>query len=152
MMNESDAPSLSYVKNCTILGVNTVKWIPFEYQHHHFVCKADDPSQIRILMPFEGVHSYGLKVSEPELMLFHKGISLPSSQDRFLSNLSEQLHTSGVKNVVFVDFISMYPRTSRENIRVNFLLQQLSHIFGTDFDLQHSLYKGFVHPQELYLA
>jgi hypothetical protein len=150
-MQEYDAPSLLYVKNCVILNLKYVHWIPFEYHNKHFVCKADDPFQVRILTPFEGVHSYGLKVSNPELMIFHKGLSLPSSQDAFLAHLSEQLHQRGVQNVVFVDFISMYPRTSRENIRVNFLLQQLSHIFGADFDLQHSLYKGFVNPQELYV-
>ena len=68
-----------------------------------------------------------------------------------MKNLSDQLVEIGVKKIVFVDFISMYPRTSRENIRVNFLLQQLKYVFGPTFNVDKSFYKGFMQPQELYL-
>lgn len=151
MVSENESPAHAYTKNCALLDVKQPQWIPCEYQGKHYIFDNKNPTRLRVLMPFEGVHSYGLKVAEPEQMIFNKGISVPLSQDLFLKDLSGQLKAAGVQKVVFVDFMSMYPRTSRENIRVNFLLQHMSGLFGNSFDLTKSLYKGFVQPQEVFL-
>jgi hypothetical protein len=47
-----------------------------------------------------------------------------------------------------VNFLSMYPRSSRENIRVNYLLQQLSLLYD-EFSLGHSMYGFFVNDAHL---
>jgi hypothetical protein len=145
-----DESAVAYAKNLLTLG-KEVQWIPFEYNSQQYLFNLRNSSEIRILQPLEGVHSYGLKVAEPEQMIFSKGIALPFSKELFLKDLSDQLREYNVKNIVFVDFMSMYPRTSRENIRVNFMIQQLKYIFGDLFDIKKSLYKGFMQPQELYL-
>ncbi len=59
-----------------------------------------------------------------------------------------QFNDKGIRNVVFVDFLSMYPRSSRENIRVNYLLQQMA-LLDNSFQPQISLYKDFVSGGEL---
>ncbi len=145
-----DNPAMAYAKNIEILGITNIHWIPFEFESKFYLFDKSNLAQIRILQSFEGVHSFGLKVAQPEQMIFNKGISLPLRKDLFLKDLSDQMKARGIKRVVFVDFISMYPRTSRENIRVNFLLQQLKHIFKESFSINQSLYKGFMQPQELF--
>lgn len=150
MPSEHDEPEIAYAKNLLTLG-KPAQWIPFTFERKNFLFNLNAPTEIRVLQPIEGVHSYGLKVAEPEQMIFSKGISLPLCTKLFLEDLSNQLREHEVKNIVFVDFMSMYPRTSRENIRVNFIMQQVKYIFGDSFDIKKSLYKGFMQPQELYL-
>ena len=149
--DEIDGPAGAYIKNLHALGITNPQWIPFSHNNHHCLFNSNHPDDIRRLVSFDVVHSYGLKVVEPEQMIFSKGVRMPIEYDSFLQELSDKLHEAKIKRVVLVDFISMYPRTSRENIRVNFLLQQLKFVFGDAFDLGKSLYKGFVNPQEIYL-
>ncbi len=150
VLSETDSPEVAYAKNVVLLELEQIPWVPVHYQKEDYLFNAADFSGLRMLVPFDVVHSYGLKVVEPEQMLFSKGIALPLPYTAFLQDLIGQLRDSAVKKVVFVDFLSMYPRTSRENIRVNFLLQQLKYLFGSTFNQEASLYKGFVHSAELY--
>ena len=148
-LHQDDAPYLSYCKNVAILEA-LKPWIPFEYENELYLFNPSDKNQRRTLVPFECVHSQGLKVIEPEQMLFLKGLSLPAPYHQFLEDLRSKLKKADVQNIVFVDFMSMYPRTSRATIRVNFLLQQMKLIFGDLFNQSKSLYKSFCMPQELY--
>ncbi|MFH0898249.1 MAG: hypothetical protein V1855_01600, partial [bacterium] len=85
---------------------------------------------------------------ESEHMLFTEGIRFPLPYQFFLDDLVKKLANQKVKNVVFVDFLSMYPRSSRENIRINYLLQQLA-LLDVSFDVQQSMYKDFVSGGQL---
>lgn len=136
-----------YVKNVSNLGVE-LNWIPFEFEGNTFVYNAIDPSNIRMIVSFDEAHSSGLKVKEPELMIFD-GATIPMTYSVFLEDLVTQMKDAGIEEVVFVDFISMYPRSSRENIRINFMLQQLRQIFKDDFILEKSLYRNFAHNHEI---
>jgi len=147
---DSSCPDELYAYNVRMLGKQEVTWVPFEYQGMHGLFNTLNPEDIRVLVPFENVHSYGLKVAQPEQMLFTKGLRLPWKFDRFVDDLIHKLKTAGIKNIVFVDFASMYPRTSRENIRVNFVLQQLCNVFGPGFSPDKSLYRNVISNQELY--
>ncbi len=147
---DNDEPAVAYSKNICVLELEHVAWIPFSYHDQHFLFNVEDCKQLRMLTPFKTVHSYGLKVVEPEQMIFSKGVTVPLHFDLFLQDLANQMKNVGVEQIVFVDFMSMYPRSSRENIRVNFLLQQLKLIFGDTFDIETSLYRSFVNHQELY--
>lgn len=144
-----DTPEMMYAKQCRVLGVDA-PWIAGTFDGISYLFHRDMPGNIKILQPLEGVHSYGLKSSNPEHMIFSKGLTLPLGYDFFLDDVADQLRAAGVKKIVLVDFISMYPRTSRENIRVNFIIQQLKYLLGDQYMLEKSLYKGFVSSQELY--
>lgn len=131
----------NYALNCQVLGVTDSPWIGFEYDNRYYVFNKQQPHKIRVLTPLAGAHSFGLKLLEPEQMLFTNGISLPMHYDTFLDDLKSKLHKEGVEHVVFVDFVSMYPRSSRENIRVNFVLQYLKKLFKDKYNLDESFYK-----------
>ena len=137
-----------YVKNVANLGVET-NWVPFTFEAKDFVFNIQNPSEIRMLISLDEAHSSGLKVQEPELMIF-EGATIPMSYDIFLKDLVFRMKEVGIEEIVFVDFISMYPRSSRENIRINFMLQQLRSIFKNDFDINKSLYRNFSHNHEIY--
>jgi len=137
------------IKNIQTLGVRSV-WRPFAFKNNHFVINIIDPSKVRMLVSFDNVHSQGLKIKEPELMIFDKGLSIPMSYDHFMQDLADQLAKAGVKNIVFVDFLSMYPRTCRETIRINYLLQQLKAFYQDEFSIDKSVYRSFSHYHELY--
>lgn len=141
---------LAYINNVCLFDLSDVSWIPFSYEGDHFLFHTKNHRDIRVLVPIETVHSCGLKVIEPEHMIFSKGLTIPLPYNQFLEDLTKHMEIMGIKHVVFVDFISMYPRSSRENIRLNFLLQQLKFQCGDFFDIEKSLYKHFVNHQELY--
>jgi hypothetical protein len=103
-----------------------------------------------VLVPFDQAHSQGLKIKEPELMVFDKGLHIPMSYDVFLKDLTDQMAASGVKTVVLVDFLSMYPRTSRETVRINYLLQQLKTFYHDEYQINSSVYRTFAHYHQLY--
>ena len=153
-----DAPSLcdekqphrAFMKNIITLKKEIPNtWVPFTFSGKHYLFNFTEPLQIRVLGGLEHVSSYGLKNIEPEQMLFFAGVRFPLPYDQFLQNFIDELKKASVQEVVFVDFISMYPRSSRENIRINYLLQQLA-LLDDSFDQQKSLYKNFVSPAELF--
>ncbi len=117
------------------------EWIPFEYNQRTYIVKKDNPNSVRVAVPLEGVQSRGLKVAHPTHMLFTKGLSLPMHTDAFMQDCAQKLKSAGVETLIFIDFLSMYPRSSRENIRVNFILQELKKLYGSRFDREKSLYK-----------
>jgi hypothetical protein len=147
-VKDSNSFCEKYLKNVINLGVEP-KWIPFEFENENFVFNLQNPSEIRMLISFDEAHSSGLKVQEPELMIF-EGATIPMSYNSFLDDLVLKMKMSGIEEVVFVDFISMYPRSSRENVRINFMLQQLRAIFKQEFDINKSLYRNFAHNHEIY--
>jgi len=143
------SPEDYMIKNVQTLGAHSF-WRPFAFKDRHFVVNVADLRQIRMLVSFDDVHSQGLKIKEPELMIFDKGLSIPMNYDHFMKDLADQLENSGVKNIVFVDFLSMYPRTCRETVRINYLLQQLKSFYQDEFSLDKSVYRSFSHFHELY--
>lgn len=136
-----------YIKNLCDLGIEA-KWIPFEVEEKLFVFNPEN-NQLRVLVSLDDAHSSGLKVREPELMIFD-GAILPMDYNFFLKDLTSRMKEQGIEKVVFVDFISMYPRSSRENIRINFMLQQLKALFGDKFNIRKSFYRDFANHYELY--
>lgn len=151
MFHESDSMETCYAKQCVLMGnTQQVRFVAFSWNGASYLVDRTMPNSIKLLQPLDGVHSYGLKELNPEQMIFSKGVTAPCSYETFLNDLREKLHAVGVKNIVFVDFISMYPRTSRENIRVNYLMQELKQLFGTEYQQEYSLYTAFIHPQEVY--
>ena len=128
-----------YALNCITLEVNDVAWIPYTRGEYQFLFNKNNPEELRVLVTLGNAHSIGLKVVEPEQMLFSNGLSLPMQYVTFLDDLKQKLKKAGVEHVLFIDFLSMYPRTSRENIRVNFVLQYLKKIFGSDYSIDNSL-------------
>ena len=125
-------------------------WCPFELNGQHYVFNVNNLMLVRMLVPFDQAHSQGLKIKEPELMLFDRGLNIPMRYEDFLNDLTDQMHAVGIKNVVLVDFLSMYPRTSRETIRINYLLQQLKTFYHDEYDIQSSVYRTFAHHHQLY--
>jgi hypothetical protein len=139
-----------YLENRMLFSPDS-EWIPFTYQNYVCLCNEADISHIRVLVPLEGVHSKGLKTAQPEQMLFTKGLMIPLRFDVFMDDVVAQFKNAGIEKLIFVDFLSMYPRSSRENVRVIFLLQQLKKIYGDYFMVEMSLYRSFVNREaELY--
>lgn len=135
-----------YALNCITLQIQTQKWLPFKFEDNYYLFDLNSEEELRALVPLAEAHSTGLKNVEPEQMLFSNGISLPMKYSYFLEDLKEKLANNNIEHVKFVDFLSMYPRSSRENIRVNFVLQYLKKIFGSKYDFndtfyQHSIYR-----------
>ncbi len=141
-------PELAFVKNLLLLKKQYKKWIPFSYDGQHYIIRDANPTELRVLIPLSNVKSEGLKNIESEQMLFFQGIRFPLPYEHFLDDLVNQLKQQNIQNVVFVDFMSMYPRSSRENVRINYLLQQMAYLFN-DFSPGLSLYKDFVSCGEL---
>ena len=132
-----------FIKNLKLLKkIKTNKWIPFQFKQNSYLFNRDHSDQIRVLKPLGFVQSEGLKNIESEQMLFSKGVRLPMPYKFFLDDLTSKLKDVGVENVVMVDFTSMYPRSSRENIRINYLLQQLATV-DSNFNPVDSLYRDF---------
>lgn len=143
-----DCPIKNYAYNCNLFNLKAVRWIPFRFEENYYLFEENNIANLRILVPLSNVHSIGLKVVEPEQMLFDKGLSLAMPYDLFLADLKEKLDKLNIKNIVFVDFLSMYPRSSRENIRINFILQYLRKIFNGLYDLESTFYKHNVHKEQ----
>ena len=139
-----------YLENVMLLNPES-EWIPFTYQDYVCLFNESDTARVRVLVPLEGVHSKGLKTAQPEQMIFSKGLMIPMRFDVFVDDVVAQFKNAGIEKLVFVDFLSMYPRSSRENVRVIFLLQQLKKIYRDHFMVEMSLYRSFVNREaELY--
>jgi len=124
------------------------KWIPFSYKGKTYLCKQGDPSCLRMRVSLTSAPSHGLKNIVPEQMVFTLGVCFPLRYEVFLDDLTAQLKQHGIEQVVMVDFASMYSRSSRENIRVNYMVQQLALLFKR-FALSKSFYQDFVHNAQL---
>lgn len=148
-LSDINQPEDWFIKNVILLKKGeTNKFIPFSFKDQHFIFNAKQIKEIRILKKLESVKSEGLKNIEAEQMIFNLGVHLPFQYDFFLNDLVANIKSRGIKNIVFVDFLSMYPRSSRENLRVNYLLQQLSLLYS-DLDPKLSFYRDFVNGGEL---
>jgi hypothetical protein len=145
---EDADPVSQYLLNCHIFQGQELEWIPLTYKDRQYLFNKLQPQQIRTLVTLAGVHSMGLKIVEPEQMLFSLGLSLPMQYTAFLDDLKKKLRQVEVEHVVFIDFLSMYPRSSRENIRVNFILQYLKKIFGDTYILKNSFYGHHVYKEQ----
>lgn len=145
---ESDDFLEQFAQVCFNMGLSEFNWIAFKYENEYFIFDKKNPKDIRILVPLNCAHSIGLKVVDPTHMLFSKGVSLPKKYDSFIDNLIDKLQKESIENVVFVDFLSMYPRSSRENIRINFILQYLKKIFGSKYSLEDSFYRHSTYKEQ----
>lgn len=132
-----------YAKNVKLFG-SKVRWVPFKHNDQLFIFDKNNQQQIKCLVPLEGVHSRGLKTVYPEHMLFTKGLLLPMQYESFMDDVVLKCKQAGIEKLVFVDFLSMYPRSSRENVRINFLMQQLRELFPEGFFVDKSLYKSLI--------
>jgi len=158
---ESDNPIEQYIHNYTLLNPAVtynnnfdnqhIKWIPYEFEGRFLLFNLNDRKSLKILTPIAETHSKGLKEVVPEMMLFSKGVSFPKPYDDFLTDLNKKLADAGIKKVVFVDFLSMYPRSSRENVRLNFIMQYLTKLFKStkgNFDINNTMYQHPVYPEQ----
>jgi len=142
-------PDYAYARNLILLKKErSNKWIPFVYENKYYLFHYQRQHEIRCLTTLSQVKSDGLKTIESEQMLFFDGIRFPLPFASFTKHLIDHFKNNGIENVVMVDFTSMYPRSSRENIRVNYLVQQMA-LLDSQFDVAHSLYKNFVSGGEL---
>jgi hypothetical protein len=139
--NLADNPLIVYSKNLQLLEIKKCEQIPFEYKDQWYLL---DPKkqEIRICLPLAQAPSEGLKNTAPEQMLFMTGVRFPDPYKHFLDRFMKQCKDVGVEQIVFVDFLSMYARSSREVIRINYLIQQIKTLFY-DADYRKSLYAGF---------
>lgn len=143
-LNDISKPELWFIKNLYLLQtLKENKFITFSRDGVHYIFNATNLFDIRILMKLENVRSEGLKNVESEQMLFDLGIRMPFTYEKFVSDLISRLKSHDIEEVVFVDFLSMYPRSSRENLRINYLLQQLA-LLNQNFDKKNSFYADFV--------
>lgn len=149
MLAGAENPAQHFLRNLVLLKKNKENtWVPCSFNGRDYLFNMANDGEYRILLPLGKAKSEGLKNIESDQMLFVDGVRLPLPYDYFVNNLVSRLKESGVKRVVFVDFLSMYPRSSRENIRVNYLLQQLAMLDGS-FDVQQSMYRNFTDGGEL---
>lgn len=148
MLHDVSNPEYAFIKNVLLLKRQSKKWIPFSYEGKQYLIREVVPTELRVLVPLGNVKSEGLKNIEAEQMLFFDGIRLPLPYEHFLQDLVAKLKQEDIQNIVFVDFMSMYPRSSRENVRINYLLQQMAHL-NEKFNPTYSLYKDFVSCGEL---
>jgi hypothetical protein len=146
---EACNPELSYAATLHLLKKSASgEWISFTYNNELYVYYIHDITRIRKRVPLATAPSHGLKNCCPEQMIFTHGVRFPMQYDYFLSDLMKQLKEHGAEQIVMVDFISMYSRSSRENIRVNYLIQQLA-LLDSEFVLEHSFYQNFVNNAQL---
>jgi len=146
---EARNPELSYAATVHLLKKSSsCEWISFTYNNEFYLYCAKDCSRIRKRVPLATAPSHGLKNCCPEQMIFTHGIRFPMQYDYFLTDLIKQLKQHGAEQVIMVDFISMYSRSSRENIRVNYIIQQLA-LLDSQFSVEHSFYQNFVNNAQL---
>ena len=149
-LDDQNNPANAFAKNLFLLKKETSNvWVPFKYKKKNYLFNVLQPFLIKVLVLLNDVDSSGLKNSDPEQMLFFEGLRFPVRYQKFVKDLIDRLKEKNIENVVFVDFLSMYPRSSRENIRVNYLLQQLA-LLDEDFDLSMSPYRKFTDDAQLY--
>lgn len=140
----------TYAQNSLLMNSKN-DYIACVYKNRDILFSSNNINKIKILVPLSQAHSTALKTVDPEAMLFTQGLSLPMSLDSFMNNLVSKMKDSGIERVIFVDFLSMYPRTSRENIRVNFILQYLKQIYADNYDINKSFYRHLVNGEaEIY--
>ncbi len=144
---ETTNPNKQFAHNCLLLESESA-WIPFKHAKQYFLFDKQNPKQLRMLVPIANAHSTGLKVIEPQQMLFSKGLSLPMRYEAFVQDLIYKLKQAHIERVIFVDFLSMYPRSSRENIRLNFILQYLKKVFSSRYSVAHSFYQPRIHDAQ----
>ena len=148
-LNDPANPEYAYIKNLILLKKTTnIRWVSFAYNNIHYLFNYENSYDIRFLISLGEVRSEGLKNIEAEQMLFFEGLRFPLPYTYFVEDLKKKLQDAGVKKVVFVDFLSMYPRSSRENVRINYLLQQMA-LLDKTFDMKQSMYRDFVSGGEL---
>ncbi len=146
---EAGLPEKEFIKNLILLKkVKENLWVPFRYKEDNYLFNSKNLKNIRKLVDLDIADSRGLKNCEPEQMLFSHGIRFPLNYEDFVCDLINKLKKIDIENVVFVNFLSMYPRSSRENIRVNYLLQQISLLYD-NFQIKGSLYDSFVNDAHL---
>ena len=149
-LNCKSDPEKSFIKNLFLLKKDkSNKWITFKYKNKRYIFDYTLPSNIRVLVSLEKADSMGLKNALAEQMLFFDGIVFPCNYDAFIKDLVGKLRKNGVEKIVFVDFLSMYPRSSRENIRINYLIQQQA-LLDDAFDVSMSPYAEFVSDSHLF--
>lgn len=142
-------PQYHFLRNLILLKKDKDNsWVPCAIDGREYLFNMAVDGEYRILLPLGKAKSEGLKNIEADQMLFVEGVRLPLPYTFFINDLVTRLENAGVKRVVVVDFLSMYPRSSRENIRVNYLLQQLS-LLESQFDVQRSMYRNFTSGGEL---
>lgn len=148
-LNDQKNPAFAFAKNIILLKKeHTNQWVPFVHNNSTYLVNYSKPAEIRFLTTLGAVKSEGLKNIESDQMLFFDGIRMPLPYKDFLDDLVAQLKNQDIEHVVFVDFLSMYPRSSRENIRINYLLQQMA-LLENDFNPHFSLYRDFISGGEL---
>lgn len=148
-LNTVTRADLAFIRNLYLLDkVKDSGWMPFVYENNYYLVNGRTFREIRYLTTLAEVTSEGLKNIESEQMLFFEGVRLPLSYDIFLDDLMKKIQDNGIENIVFVDFASMYPRSCRENIRINYLVQQLA-LLNDDFKVKNSSYRDFVSGGEL---
>jgi len=146
---DKQKPDYAFARNLVLLKkTKSNPWVPLVFEGKNYLFNYIRHHEIRCLTTLSKVKSDGLKTIESEQMLFFDGIRFPLPFPSFTQHLVDQLKINSIENVVLVDFTSMYPRSSRENIRVNYLVQQMA-LLDPLFDVAHSLYKNFVHGGEL---
>jgi len=149
-LNDSKRPNFTFVRNLLLLKkVRNNKWIPFLFDNEHYLFNSSEPNRIRILCKLEMTDSVGLKNYDAEQMLFYDGIRFPMPYKNFLDDLIEKLQENGVKKVVFLNYLSLYPRSSREGPRLNVLEQILACLYK-DFCVEQSLYGSFGSDAQLF--
>ncbi len=149
IFSDTTRPEFGFVRNLIILkDLDRNNWIPFSIEGQHFLGNLYDLSQVRVLTEIGKARSEGLKNVQAAQMIFTEGLMFPATYNDFVDILTTQSKELGIKNVVFVDFLSMYSRSSRENIRINYLLQLMG-LIESSFDPFKTLYRNFVSNSEL---
>jgi hypothetical protein len=144
-----DTPDRAYAKNMLLLNKqNDFTWIPVCDGGSYYLIHRTQ-HEIRVCKPIAEANSEGLKNADPEQMIFRQGLRFPMPYHVFLDDLSSKCKKEGITQIVFVDFLSMYSRSSRENVRINYLIQHLKQWAAAD-DYRDSLYRSMVTNAELY--
>ncbi|MBM3894010.1 hypothetical protein FJ366_00190 [Candidatus Dependentiae bacterium] len=140
-LNDKKRPIDAFMKNLHLLKrVSLNTWIPCEYEGQPYLVDFSDSGEVRLFKPFKEGQSSGLKNIQADQMFFFDGITLPLEYQSFLDDLTSRCKEKGIKKVVFVDFLSMYPRTPRETVRVNYVMQQMALLYA-DFDQRDTVYR-----------
>jgi hypothetical protein len=139
-------PELLWARNTILLQKEkSNEWLFFRSDDNVCLGRLSDENsiEVKVLMEMKSAGSEGLKNAETAQMLFYDGITIPAAYEVFLKNLCTVLEEKGIKKIVFVDFLSMYSRSSRENVRLNYLLQQAA-IIDPCFALHNTLYDNYI--------
>ena len=139
-------PENLWIKNIISLKKLPINdWLPFQFNNQHFLGRVNEMGMLdfKILTPIGEARSEGLKNADPAQMLFFKGLTVPACYDIFLNSLEKELSERNISRIVYVDFFSMYSRSSRENVRLNYILQHIA-MHNPQFNLSNTLYDSFL--------